>query len=349
MSAANASPGGIGGLYEVCVGVPDLDVSVEYFRRFGCTPSVRGALTAAEAQGLYGMRSAVESIRLAHGMSDHGLVRLMRWENPANEGLGLAPHLRGVGSRWGTRLTTNVLGIANHAERARELGEPLEIVEPLLDVIGEVAGGEPTRPFLDPVVCVREMVVIQPLYRQVFFQRFGYDSPLYGAVDRNSMHLTSQHTHFGLMIATDHHDVLEFYDGVLGLKRWMDAATTYEKSKGGRRIYALEPGEGFHIVDFDDPRSGHTPADRRSGKLKCIRLSGAAKIDNLLDRSRAGCLGYSAYTWRVSDAEAVWKRVRAAGATQVSDVLPDEFGTPAFSFCAPDGYYWILLEQKLLG
>jgi uncharacterized glyoxalase superfamily protein PhnB len=337
-----------GGLYEVCVGVPDLEASSAYFAAFGCAPLGRGRMTADAAAALYGVRSALESVRLGHGTADHGLIRLMRWEQPLNAGLGVTRDLRSVGSRWGTRLTTNVLSIANHAQAARDAGEPFEWVEPLLDVIGEVAGGQPARPFLDPIIGVREMAIFQPLYRQVFFQRFGYDSPLYGTVDTRSLHATSQHTHCGLMIATDAHDVLEFYDGVLGLKRWMDAATTYEKSKGGRRLYALEPGEGFHIVDFDDPRSGHTLADRRSGKLKCIRLAGSATIANRQAESRAGCLGYSAYTWRVRDAEALWQRVRSAGATEVSDVCTNEFGERAFSFRAPDGYYWILLQPTHL-
>jgi catechol 2,3-dioxygenase-like lactoylglutathione lyase family enzyme len=344
MSAQSKTPHCYGGLFEVCVGVPDLDAAIAYFRSFGCDLGARGVLAAHDAQAVYGVDSALESVRLTHGTADHGFVRLMHWSTPLNAGLGMATHLRCVGSRWGTRLTTNVLNIANHAQAARAAGETIEIVDPLLDVIGEVTGTQAARPFLDPIVGVREMVVIQPHYRQVFFQRFGYDSPLYGTVDPQSLLATSQHTHFGLMIANDAHDVFEFYDGVLGLKRWMDAATTYEKSSGGRRIYALEPGEGFHIVDFDDPRSGHTAADRRSGKLKCIRLAGNAKIDRRLSQSRAGCLGYSAYTWRVDDAPAMWARVRAAGATNVSEVQPDEFGALAFSFNAPDGYYWILTE-----
>jgi catechol 2,3-dioxygenase-like lactoylglutathione lyase family enzyme len=340
-------PSCIGGLFEACVGVPDLDAAIAYFAGFGCTVAARGRLTADQALAVYGVPSAVESVRLAHGTSDHGLVRLMHWNQPLNAGLGLARDLRCIGSRWGTRLTTNVLAIANHAQKACEAGQAIEFVEPLLDVIGEVAGGQQARPFHDPIVGVREMAVFQPLYREVFFQRFGYESPLYGAVDPRCLHATSQFTHLGMMVATDSHDVFEFYDGVLGLQRWMDVATTYEKSKGGRRLYALEPGEGFHIVDFDDPRSGRTLADRRSGKLKCIRLAGNARIDNRLGDSRVGCLGYSAYTWRVRDAARLWPRVRSAGATELSEVAKDEFGQYSFSFRAPDGYFWILTQLAL--
>jgi len=332
------------GLFEVCVGVPDLDASIEYFTGFGCSPGPRGSLPAAAARELYGVDSALESVRLFHGASDHGLIRLMRWDRPLNAGLGLASHLRCVGSRWGTRLTRNVLGIANHAQHAIDCGEPIGVIDPLLDVIGEVAGGAPARAFLDPIIGVREMVVVQPLYRQVFFQRFGYDSPLYGSIADASMFQTSQHTHCGLMVATDDHSIFDFYDGVLGLKRWMDAPTEYAKSRGGRAVYSLSPGEGFHIVDFDDPRSGHSRDDRRSGKLKCIRLPGNARIANKLAQSRAGCLGYSAYTWRCGDVAAMRERIADAGATEIATVGADEFGAPALSFVAPDGYYWILVQ-----
>jgi uncharacterized glyoxalase superfamily protein PhnB len=40
----------------------------------------------------------------------------------------------------------------------------------------------------------------------------------------------------------------------------------------------------------------------------------------------------------------MWKRVHGGGATSITDVLPDEFGERAFSFVAPDGYSWTLVQ-----
>ena len=40
----------------------------------------------------------------------------------------------------------------------------------------------------------------------------------------------------------------------------------------------------------------------------------------------------------------MWKRVHGSGATALTDVLQDEFGTRSFSFAAPDGYFWTLLQ-----
>lgn len=334
----------VGGLHEVCVGVPDLDLAAADFAAYGCRAGERGELDAAAARTLYGVDSALRSLRLLHQQADHGLVRLMQWQRPLNDGLGMGDNLRCVGSRWGVRVTASAFNIVNHAERARQAGQALTLIEPLLAVIGEVSGTRAATPFRDPIVGVREMVLLQPHYRQVFFERFGYQSPLYGQIDATSLLRTSQHTHFGLMIADDDPQVLDFYDDVLGLKRMLDEQTPYENATGSRRIFGLEPGEGFHMVDFDDPSSGHALAERRSGKLKCVRFAADAKIERRLDRSRAGCLGYSLYCWRVDDLEAMHRRIAASKATGLSVMQADEFGRRSFTFFAPDGYQWMLLQ-----
>ncbi len=334
----------IGGLHEVCVGVPDLEQAAADFAAYGCRSGESGELDAAAALALYGVDSAVRSLRLLHQQADHGLVRLMQWERPLNDGLGMGENLRCVGSRWGVRVTSSALNIVNHAERARAAGTTLTLIEPLLAVIGEVSGTGASRPFREPIVGVREMVLLQPHYRQVFFERFGYESPLYGQIDPSCLLRTSQHTHFGLMIADDDPKVLDFYDGVLGLQRTLDEHTPYLNATGSRRIFGLQPGEGFHMVDFDDPDSGSSLAQRRSGKLKCVRFAADARIDNLLHRSRAGCLGYSLYCWRTDDLDAMHVRVCESGATEIGRPLSDEFGRRGFTFVAPDGYQWMLLQ-----
>jgi catechol 2,3-dioxygenase-like lactoylglutathione lyase family enzyme len=342
--SSTVRPACVGGLHEVCIGVTDIAESLAYYERFGCRAGRFGSLSASQARALYGVDSALRSLRLQHLDADHGLVRLMQWERPRNDGLGVDSNLRCAGSRWGVRLTSSVLNIANHAARSRELGDPIQVIDPILAVIGEVTGEEAPRPFADPIVGVREMVVLQPLYRQVFFERFGYESPLYGRINPHCLFQTSQHTHAGMMVATDDHQVLRFYDEVLGLKRWFDAERPYAQATGSRQIFGLEQDETHWMADFDDPRSGHSLEERRSGKLKIVRFSKASRIADKLDRSRPGSLGCSLYTWRVNDVEGMWKRVQAGGASAVTDVLPDEFGTRSFSFVAPDGYFWTLLQ-----
>lgn len=335
----------IGGLHEVCVGVPDLETAAADFAAYGCHRAESGTLDADAAKALYGVDSAVHSLRLSHQNADHGLVRLMQWDRPLNEGLGIADNLRCVGSRWGVRVTTSAFNLLNHAERARQGGSPLTIIEPLLAVIGEVSGTRAAQPFRDPIVGVREMVLLQPYYRQVFFERFGYESPLYGQVDSQSLLRTSQHTHFGLMIANDDPHILDFYEDVLGLQRMLDEYTPYDNATGSRRIFGLEPGEGFHMVDFDDPASGPSLGERRSGKLKCVRFAASAKIDHRLSHSRAGCQGYSLYCWRVDDIDRMHSRVSSSRASGLTPICADEFGRRSFTFFAPDGYHWMLLQD----
>ena len=328
-----------GGLHEVCVGVTDLDRALADFAAYGCHPDLDGSLDAESAQRLYGVNSAVRSIRLAHQNADHGLVRLMQWEQPLNAGLGLTEDLRCVGSRWGVRVTSSVLNIVNHVERALASGTELNLIHPVLAVIGEVSGERSARPFRDPIVGVREMVLLQREYRQVFFERFGYESPAYGQIDHSSLLRSSQHTHFGLMVAS-----VDFYEQALGLQRMHEETVPYENATGSRRIFGLRPGEGFHMVDFDDPASGKALKDRRSGKLKCVRFAADADIEDRRSHSRAGSLGYSLYCWRTLELEAMHQRVTQAGTTAVSDILEDEFKRRSFTFLAPDGYHWMLIE-----
>jgi catechol 2,3-dioxygenase-like lactoylglutathione lyase family enzyme len=337
----------VGGLHELCVGVPDLESALADFAAWGCRPGERGALDAASAEALYGHRSALRSVRLLHGTADHGLVRLMHWDAPLNAGVGLRPDLRGIGSRWGVRVTQSVLGIVNHAERALQAGAPLTLIPPQLAVIGEVSGVRAARPFRDPIVGVREMVLLQPHYRQVFFERFGYDSPLYGRPEPGSLLRASQHTHAGLMVADDDAGIFDFYGSVLGLRRTHEEHVPHANATGSRSIFGLEPGEGFHMVDFDDPRTGTTLATRRSGKLKCVRFAADAKIEDLRALSRPGCLGYSLYTWRVDDIEGMHATLAATpGVTGLGAVRQDEFGTPSLGFTAPDGYAWVLQQAS---
>lgn len=336
-------PGCIGGLYEACVGVPDLVTAIADFERYGCRAGPVGELDAAAARALYGHDSALRSVRLLHQDADHGLVRLMQWERPRNDGLGVAPDLRCAGSRWGVRLTASVMEIANHAQRALEDGAALAVIEPILAVIGEVSGGGPAAAFREPVVGVREMVVLQPHYRQVFFERFGYDSPLYGRIHPHCLFRSSQHTHCGMMIVNDDPRVLDFYDDVLGLRRTFDAERPWEQATGSRRIFGLAEGETHWMTDFDDPRTGSSPAERRSGKLKVVRFAAGSRLPDRMEHSRPGCLGYSLYSWRARGIEAMQRRVAGGGARDVSEVLRDEFGTPAFRFTAPDGYPWLLV------
>ncbi|MDJ0681705.1 MAG: VOC family protein, partial [Xenococcaceae cyanobacterium MO_167.B52] len=121
--------GGIYGIYEVCIGVRDPLPMIQYWEQFGYRIGQQGELSASAARDLYGVNSALRSIRLYHQNADHGLIRLMAWEQPTNEGLNLTP-MKVKGNRWAATLTADVLEILNHAEKADKDGLPIKYINP---------------------------------------------------------------------------------------------------------------------------------------------------------------------------------------------------------------------------
>jgi catechol 2,3-dioxygenase-like lactoylglutathione lyase family enzyme len=334
----------IGGVYEVAIGTRDAEPLIKYWRQFGYVVGATGELNEEQAFKLYGVRSKLKSIRLIHGASDHGLIRLFVWENPLNEGLNLTP-MKVIGNRWGAMLINDVYNLQNHAEEAIRQGFPVYLVPPQYGEIYKLA--KRPAPFLETLAGVREMCLIQPLTRQILFQRFGYSLPLYGAVDENSFFKSSQITHFGMVVA-DNRENLEFYDKVLGLLRNHDGKpgeSAYENASS-RAIFALNPGESYTTTDFDDPRSSATDAQKaRSGRLKIVRFPPELNLPNKINFARPGSLGYSLYTYRVRGIENYRAKIRASGkAANITEIIKNEFGERSFSFVAPDGYYWTLLE-----
>ena len=333
----------IEGIYEVCIGVNDPIPMVQYWEQFGYRIGQVGELTASTAKDLYGVDSALRSLRLYHQNADHGLIRLMVWEKPTNEGLKLTP-MKVKGNRWATILTSDVLNILNHAEKADQDGLPVKYINPQWTVIYQAQKG---LPFVDSLVGVREMMLLQPLTRQIFFQRFNYTIPNYGTIDQSAAFKTSQVTHMGMVIQDDSKETLRFYEEVLGLLRTQDdIESTYENASAGRPIFDLQPGERFWVTSFDDPRSSKSDWRlARSGRMYIIRFPEEMELENRFDQAQPGSLGMSLYTYRVRGLKAYFKRITASTAQKVTDIKLNEFGEKSFSFVAPDGYFWTLTSS----
>ncbi|MEA5464038.1 VOC family protein [Leptothoe sp. PORK10 BA2] len=333
----------IQGIYEVCIGVRDAQPLIQYWQQFGYTVGETGELSATDAEQLYGVASSLQSIRLHHQTADHGLIRLMVWDSPLNQGLGMVS-MKARGNRWATSLTLDVTNLWNHAAEAEANGFPIRYGPPQWTVIYPTAQG---RPFLDPLVGVREMLLLQPLTRQVMFERFNYTVPDYGQPHEKSPFQASQVTHMGLVVQDDSQETLRFYDEVLGLLRVQDALeSTYETARGGRQIFDLQPGEQFWVTAFDDPRSSKTDWQAaRSGRLYIVRFPEALVLPDFSELSRPGVLGMSLYTYRVQELEEYWQRIKSSSAQQITDMVTNEFGKRSFSFIAPDGYYWTVVTQ----
>ncbi|MBE9179147.1 VOC family protein [Oculatella sp. LEGE 06141] len=337
-------PPSVQGVYEVCIGVSDPIVQLQYWEQFGYRIGAMGELSAVEAEALYGVRSAVRSIRLYHQTADHGLVRLMQWQTPVNAGLEMAS-MKTKGNRWATTLTADVLAVLNQAEEAAAAGLPIRYSSLHWEVIYNKE--RHMRPFVDPAIGVRELLLLQPLTRQVLFERFHYSMPNYGAIAPTSPFQTSQITHMGLVIQDDRKQTLTFYEQVLGLVRSRDdVETSYESSSAGRELFDLKPGERFFVTSFDDPRSPVADWQQvRSGRLYIIRFPETMTVPERFAQARPGCLGMSLYTYRVQGLEQLHDRVQASEALQVTAMVPNEFNEPSFSFTAPDGYRWALVAS----
>jgi catechol 2,3-dioxygenase-like lactoylglutathione lyase family enzyme len=337
----------IAGIYEVCIGIPDFSTigpTVEYWETFGFHVEQEGTLSAAIADSLYGIRSDLRSVRLGHQTSDHGLIRLMAWDPPRNNGLELES-MKVLGNRWMTMLTTDVLTLLNHAEEADRAGFPIRYTFPHWEIIYQK--DRQARPFAEPAIGVREMMLLQPLSRQVLFQRFGYTMPDYGSINGNATFKASQITHMGMVIQDDSRETLTFYDEVLGLLRVRDhVETSYESSQAGREMFDLRPGEKFVVTAFDDPRSSTTDLQAaRSGRLYIIRFPESLPLVDRFEYAKPGCLGVSLYTYQVWGIEHYRDRIQASSAKAISDIHTNEFGERSFSFVAPDGYFWTLLSR----
>lgn len=334
----------IGGIFEICIGVTESEAQaqIRYWQQLGYRVGSEGALTAAEAKKLYGVASKLKSIRLLQQDSDHGLIRLLVWDQPVNEGLGLV-RLMTPGSRWTSTLTRDVLNLYNHAEAAVRAKMPVHVVPPQWSEIYKL---EQSAPFTGDIVGVRELIVLQPLTRNMFFQRFGYTAPTYGKINEEAKFKTSQVTHSGLVFESDDPNAVKFYGEVLGLKLTVvEKKTTYEDlDQSSRNLYDLKPGELYYGTTVDDPRAGSTPDKAVSGRMLVRRIPKGLIKENLIARSRPGSLGLSLYTYRVKGIEGMHAKVKASKATNVTAILKNEFGESSFSFVAPDGHTFTLIE-----
>lgn len=332
----------IRGLYENCIGVPDLIAAIRFWGQFGYSIVDQGHLEKEAASKLYAVDSAVRSVRLRHGTADHSFIRLMQWDAPRNSGIGITKTLRQDGGRWGVVLTQSILNILNHVEDAQARGEPWNYIFPHWLQVYAMDKGEP---FFDAPIGVREGIACHPFWRLALFERYNYEKPTYGVIDESSFLKTSQFTHHGIMIRADSAEDLHFYDEVLGLLKQKEHTLGGKPtcSSGNKETFALSDDEVYHIHDFDDPRSSLEVSGHRSGRLKIVRMATEAEMPDVYDKSRPGSLGMSLFTYQVKNIEDYRQRVAKGGASGVTEIVNNEFGDPSIVFTAPDGNVMMLV------
>ncbi len=332
----------IRGVYESCIGVPDINYGVKFWNQFGYHVVEKGKLNSNSAEQLYQHQSELESIRLQHQDTDHSFIRLMKWNNPKNKGIGFTTNLRQDGNRWGVVLTKSILNILNHVEDAISKGEPWSYIMPHWLQVYAMDKGEP---FFDAPLGVREGIALHPHCRLALFERYNYVKPTYGKIDPDSFLQSSQFTHHGILLRSNNTEHLKFYDECLGLLRQKEQTMGGKPtcSSGNIDTFGLGFTEIYHIHDFDDPRSTLDIKGHLSGRLKIVRMDESSKMKDVHDLSRPGSLGMSLLTYQVKDIAAYRKKVIDGGATEVTEIFENEFKEQSISFKSPDGLSWNLV------
>ena len=336
-------PGLIGGIYDIGVGVKDRDSAIEFWSSCGYRPGPEGQLSAEDAHKLYGVDSAVKSIRLLHQDATAGLIRLMQWDRPTGPGLNMAP-LRTHGCRWSVHRTDNIANAYVHGEVLRQQGKPIYLVGPHYNFdLGKKTADK--RPFKETLSASGDVLLFQPEAQLVAMTRMNFAVPKYGTINEDAPLRLSEGCHMAVVIQANDISIFDFYEDVIGFKRYHQVDISYQPGYMPSDMFELSPEETFSEVDFDDPEVGDDPAEHLPGRLRCFIVRSSKPADDRLALSQPGNLGYSFYTVRVSDLPAMHEKISTSKASGVTEIRTDEFDTESFSFVAPDGFAWTVMAH----
>lgn len=340
---SKAKTGLIGGIYDIGVGVSDLDAAQTFWESCGYRRGPEGTLDSAQAKELYGVESAVTCVRMLHQNATAGLIRLMKWGHPTGPGLQMAP-LRTHGCRWSVHRTDNIANAYVHGEILRRQGKPIHLVGPHYN-FNLARKLEDKKPFAKTLEASGDVLLFQPEAQLVAMTRMNFAVPKYGTINEDSPLRMTEGCHMAVVVQGDDLSIFDFYEDVIGFKRYHQADIGYRPGYMPSDMFDLTPDESFSEVDFDDPEAGDDYAEHLPGRLRCFLMRSPKPADDRMARAQPGNLGHSLYTVRVSDINALHKRVLDSDATEVSNVIADEFGAPSFSFRAPDGFVWVAMEH----
>lgn len=332
--AADLPDTGVSGVYEAMVGTGDADELVKYLAEFGFTTVAEGASTAAEAAEIYGVDSALRSIRMQNGSIDsHGLVRILEWETLLGPGVGYAPP-ETIGQRMLVMRTEDVFRLDDVYNDLRDAGQPVLAIPPVYDDLYGMTGGEIN--FFNRRVGVREMAVYQDSVNHVFFQRYGYQIPGYGTIGDHAPLRTSELTHHDFVIKGDIDEVTAYYSQVLGFKpEAEDATIDGDWQAGPQAVFGMVPGTSHWYRGFVSPNN-------ICGKLKFF-----VPLDQRPDRSehqRPGELGITLHSVTVPNLRMVHD-LAFKHRLEITSMVENEFGEKSFVIAGPDGSSWQVIEK----
>jgi catechol 2,3-dioxygenase-like lactoylglutathione lyase family enzyme len=327
---------GVSGVYEAMVGAADETAVLAHFALFGFKEVKRANLDASRAKQIYGVNSALTSIRLQNGAVDsHGLLRVLVWQSPQGKGVGYASP-ETIGQRLSVMMVNDIVRLDDVFKDARAAGESwLPITPVFADLFGQTEG----KPGLsNRRVGVRESGVYGELFNHVFFQRYGYQIKGYGTLNPEAVLIASEFTHHDFIIRTDMDASTAYYSDVLGLKLEKPTSLDGDWLEGPKRVFGMADGATHYYRGFVSPNN-------ICGKLKFFRPR-----DIRTDRStdvHIGALGNNLHSLFVRDVRAVQLAAKRAG-IKTSAVQKNEFGELSFVFQGPDEVNWQILETPEL-
>ena len=335
--AAEPPDTGISGVYEVMVGVADAAPAIEYFAQFGFSEVATVDVPAERAAEIYGVDSALRSIRLQNGEVDaHGLLRLLEWATLLGPGVGFAPP-ETVGTRMAVMRTSDIVRLADvFADLRDAAGEPWLLAGPVYDDLYNATEG--ALSIVNRRVGVREMAVYGQWFNHVFFQRYGYTIPGYGVIGGHSPLRTSEFTHHDFVVAGDLAEVTDYYESVFGFVPENDPVIDGAWQAGPQAIFMMEPGRSHWYRGFVSPNDV-------SGKLKFFSLEGLHTADDRSARQRPGELGITLHSLWTPRLEQV-HGLAAAGGLNPGAVQFNEFGERSFVVRGPDGATWQVIQRE---
>jgi hypothetical protein len=335
---------GISGVYEVMIGAhakkiegsqqASADDLLKHFALFGFREVSRAQLNADAARRLYGVNSALTSIRMQNGEIDsHGLLRILAWEKPLGPGVGYAPP-ETIGQRLAVMMTADIVRTDDVFQDARKAAQAwLPITPVFADLYSQTKG--PTH-LQNRRVGVRESGVYGEWFNHVFFQRYGYTIPGYGSLNLDSPLKGSEFTHHDFIIRGDMDADTDYYQSVLGFKLEKPTSLDGDWLEGPKRVFGMPDGAAHYYRGFVSPNN-------ICGKLKFFRPR-----DIRADRSanqRVGELGITLHSLYTPRLEALYQSVKKAKLAP-STIQNNEFNERSFVFTGPDSATWQIIERQ---
>ncbi len=326
---------GVSGVYEVMVGTSDAEKTMAHFELFGFRVIAEEELSADAAFRIYGVRSALRSIRMQNADTDaHGLLRILEWENLL-PGVGYAPPDT-PGQRMAVTRTADIMRMIDLFRAERLLRQPWLVTEPVLDSIYQE---DTTSPGLyNRPQAVRESGIWGDWFNHVIFQRYGYDLPGYGYINEDSVLRASEFTHHDFILDRPLAGAIDYYVTALGFKPEIDAPVIGgDWSLGPQTIFAMPPGHTHEYMGMVSPNN-------ICGKLKFF-----APVDRVaasrMEKVAINAKGINMHSLFVDNPSAV-RRLLSEQGIESKPISRNEFGETSFVFTGPDDAHWQILKLR---